>query len=126
MSSRDIGLEHLGRDRAVIGDREELAEIVAERRDHLLVARAVAAGEGAGHQRVGELVGGEADLDRLQPGEASMIWRRGVVLMCLPCSAAICAQSSAVPSLMSVNIGALLVLRRNRPGGGLPQAAPRG
>jgi len=65
-----IGLEHLGRDRAVIGDREELAEIVAKRCDDFLVAGAGAAGESSGHERVGELVGGEAHFDRLEPGQA--------------------------------------------------------
>ena len=78
-----IRLEHFGGDRAVIGDREELAEIVAERRHDLLVACPGTAGEGAGHQRVGKLVGGEADFDRLQPGEAVHDLARGHALLVL-------------------------------------------
>jgi len=67
---RDIGLQHLGGDRAVIGDREQLAQIVAERGDHLLVGGAGAARQSARHQAVGKLAGGKADLDRVEPRQA--------------------------------------------------------
>ena len=79
----DIGLQHLRRDRPVIGNAEKLAEIVAQRRHHLLVARARPPCQRTRHQAVGQLVGGEADLDRLEPLEALHdLLRRRALLVC--------------------------------------------
>ena len=62
-----IGLQHLAGDGAMVGDAEQFADVVAERRHHFLVVGAVAAGQGGGHQAMDQLIGAETHLDGFQP-----------------------------------------------------------